>query len=490
MMLGQALLLAVGLFGTISQAQPECEEDCDVCETTNTAFMNWRSCYKAAINVTARTHTPEQFEMACTSGGQQCYYLWYDRMRACLPDSFDAGIPSQTCALISPCYDLLSNTLGFDYVYNTYVEGVYDQCLESYLTNGTCVPSCENLLINATQEMQCCWPEFVSILHTYDNALRLESSQITWIISSLPSLCGLNITFCNDHPLPEPTACDDDFTELFVTNRTTCGAAVELLQESQYMDGYTEIFAIDGCPELYGRFTRSCHVLSQEKLESFLAVGNIISDLGQVEQCRPFVSELVANSMFNDETHSCIKDGFLRRCGDRCRQRLDASITRYGCCLADYSRTFYGKSEKQRHLFTYALEETIYDLCNRDFPGYCREDNVSISEDTRQCLEAGNSFFSSADEICLENYRELYDASTYQEYSEISESICSNELCKGQLSDFTGYLWTCDHNFEDDLRQLAILYNTTCKGNSQGSCVTNLLTTSYVSQLSAIFDTY
>ena len=34
------------------------------------------------------------------------------------------------------------------------------------------------------------------------------------------------------------------------------------------MDGYTEIFAIDGCPELYGRFTRSCHVLSQEKLES------------------------------------------------------------------------------------------------------------------------------------------------------------------------------------------------------------------------------
>ena len=87
MMLGQALLLAVGLFGTISQAQPECEEDCDVCETTNTAFMNWRSCYKAAINVTARTHTPEQFEMACTSGGQQCYYLWYDRMRACLPVS-------------------------------------------------------------------------------------------------------------------------------------------------------------------------------------------------------------------------------------------------------------------------------------------------------------------------------------------------------------------------------------------------------------------
>jgi len=53
---------------------------------------------------------------------------------------------------------------------------------------------------------------------------------------------------------------------LFVTNRATCGAAVELFQESLYTDGYTQMFAVEGCPQLFGRFSSSCYEVSPEFL--------------------------------------------------------------------------------------------------------------------------------------------------------------------------------------------------------------------------------
>lgn len=67
--------------------------------------------------------------------------------------------------------------------------------------------------------------------------------------------------------MPGQTSCDTDFTELFVTNGTTCGAAVELFQESIYTNGYAQMFAVDGCPQLFNRFTSSCYQLLPSTLE-------------------------------------------------------------------------------------------------------------------------------------------------------------------------------------------------------------------------------
>ena len=74
-------IVTLGLLGTVSQAQLDSFE----CLVSNGVFMSMRSCYEAALNVTERAHTPEQFAMACTNS--QCKDLWENTIRDCFPVS-------------------------------------------------------------------------------------------------------------------------------------------------------------------------------------------------------------------------------------------------------------------------------------------------------------------------------------------------------------------------------------------------------------------
>jgi len=75
------LIVAVGLLGTVTQAQLDTFQ----CLASNSVLMSMGSCYEAVLNVTERTHTPEQFTLACTN--LQCKDLWENTIRNCFPVS-------------------------------------------------------------------------------------------------------------------------------------------------------------------------------------------------------------------------------------------------------------------------------------------------------------------------------------------------------------------------------------------------------------------